>query len=247
MIRKSRGFASERLPLATVWLALCWLVAVSCDAPDTRWEAPEETLAQTIGDKNVTAEQLFAMADAAKGPSYLEAERQLLDMGPHALPTLKGHSNDTDLVTRHMAQCLAGWIEEKPKEYDDALAYLSGLPERFRRTPLTAPPPTGVANYLEREYGGGVADLLALRLVKATDWPQWQVLGVVFYLEVQKAPTTIGPLIRFAVETSNDKWRDAASDAIRAAEDPKLPQKLEAERQRAKESGKAFPVALDGL
>jgi hypothetical protein len=105
----------------------------------------------------------------------------------------------------------------------------------------------GIAAYLSKHFKGRVADILAVRLVKGTDWPEWSVLGVLFYLWKQKQASATAALIRFAIETPKEKWRRAAVKAIQAAADPDLQAKLAWERRRLREQEKLLPPALRDL
>ena len=119
---------------------------------------------------------------------------------------------------------------------------------RLSRTPITVPWPDGVGAYLTQHFEGRVADFLAVRLVKGTDWEEWRVAGVLYYyLKEQARPSTTEPVLRFAVETKNDEWRGWAIETIQASRDPDLKNKLDVERRRTQALAIPFPAALAAL
>lgn len=190
---------------------------------------------------------VFAAAVRDSGSDYLDAERQLLDGGPAALAVLRGHLDHSDPIGRMITRQLLDRMEGRASDIEPALAYLDGLPARIERTPLPAPPPSGVATYLGEHFQARVADFLALRLVKETQAPHWRVMAVLLYLRQQALPSTTTALVRFAADTRNEEWRETAVSAIRAIGDPALQPKLLAEGERLQRRGRELPHALSGL
>lgn len=190
---------------------------------------------------------VFATAVREHGPDYLDAERQLLDGGPAAQAVLRGYLDHSDPIGRMIARQLLDRMEGRAPDVAPALAYLDGLPARIERTPLPAPPPSGVAIYLSEHFQARVADFLALRLVKETQAPHWRVLGILLYLRQQALPSTSTALVRFAADTRDETRREAAVAAIQAIDDPALQAKLLAERERAQQRGDELPHALSSL
>ena len=192
-------------------------------------------------------DELFQEASYSSGRLYLESETKLRKSGDAALPTLRSNLQNSDPLARLIAKCLRDLLEGRAPDYEPALNYLDSLPQRLARTPITSPPPTGVAAYLTQHFGARVVEFLALRLVKETDWPHWRVMGVIFYLKDQGSPSTTAALLRFATDTRSEEWRSAAIEAIRATKDPDLSAKIAAERQRVEQQKKAFPAPLVDL
>ncbi len=190
---------------------------------------------------------VFEEAVNSSGPGYEEAERKLRDARAGALPTLRRNLHHSDPVARLIARVILDWFEGSAQDYQAALDYLDYVPRRLARTPIGNPSPLGVAAYLTQHFGARVVDLLAVRLVKGTDWPHWRVMAVLFYLRDHARPSITEVLLRFAAGTQNDEWRGAAIDAIRAAQDPDLRAKIEAERVYQAALGRGLHPTIVGL
>jgi hypothetical protein len=201
----------------------------------------------TCLEAQVNMENLFDKAAGSHGPEYLRLEMELRQQGPAAEAVLRDNLRRPDPIDRLLAQVLLNWTGAQGADYQAALDYLDYLPARLARTPITSPSPTGIATYLRLHFESRVADLLALRLVKGSDWPRWRVLGVLFYLEERKLPATTEALIRFAEEARDTEWASKAVQVIRAVKDPELRVKIAAERKRAEAAGRAFPLELGAL
>lgn len=200
---------------------------------------PQE--AKTMIDKT------FAEAVTAMGKDYLDAEKKLRDAGAAAGPALRAQENHPDPVGRLLARCLADWVEGKAPNNDKALQHLDELPARKARTVMQVPSPSGTAAYLTKHFGASVVDCLALRLVKAVDWPHWRVMAVLLYLQQHKPPTATAALVRFVAETSNDEHRDLALQVLKEVDDPDLAAKIAFERARLAKVKKALPQGLADL
>jgi hypothetical protein len=192
-------------------------------------------------------ELLFETALNATGSEYLAAENELRREGPGVEPVLRRHLQHPDPAARLLAQVLLDGRGARAADDQSAWEYLEYLPARLARTPITAPSPTGIADYLQLHYGPRVANLLALHLLKFPNWPRWRVLGVLFYLREQKQASVTAALLRYAAETSNAEGAMEAVRAIQAAADPDLPVKLAAERDRLKTLRKPISPALASL
>lgn len=180
----------------------------------------------------------------ATSGDYLAMEKQLRDAGPAALTALAGMDVGVDPVAPLFRSVLQEWIENNPSDYPSALGYLDSLPQRLSRTPVTQPSPSGVAAFLTKHHEDRVTGLLAWRLLKSTDWPDWRTAGVLLYLEQQRDPRTTAALLRFLGRTENDQWRDFATDAVRAFGDVDLKAKLVAEREYHEKQGAVPPAAI---
>jgi len=189
----------------------------------------------------------FDEALASTGQAYLDAERRLRDDGAAAEPVLRRNLTHPDPIGRLLARTLLAWLGASGAEYQAALDYLDSLPARIAHTPITTPSPLGAASYLTLHFEGRVADALALRLVKAADWPHWKAMAVLFYLKDHASPALTEPLLRFAADTADERWRAAAIDAARAGRDPALAAKIEAERLRLQAQKRLLPEALAAL
>lgn len=191
---------------------------------------------------------LFDTAVQSHGQAYLDADRKLRAGGIAAEMVLRANLHHADPVARMLARTTLDWFEGSAKDYQDTLDYLDYLPARLSRTPITVPWPDGVGAYLTQHFEGRVADFLAVRLVKGTDWEEWRVAGVLYYyLKEQARPSTTEPVLRFAVETKNDEWRGWAIETIQASKDPDLKNKLDVERRRTQALAIPFPAALAAL
>jgi HEAT repeat protein len=195
----------------------------------------------------MTTDEAFRKTVELDGQPFRDAERELLQGGPAAAATLRQNLNHPDPVAQLLARCLLDQVEGRKPEYQNAIDYLNTLESMLAETPITTPSPTGAVSYLKKHFGDRVAELLAVQLVKGTDWPHWRVMAVLFYLRDQKQPSTTAPLLRFAVATPNEEWRATAIEAIEAIQDPNLRAKVAAERARLRGLGRDLPNAIDQL
>jgi hypothetical protein len=235
-------------------LVIAYICAVECGrhqsvrpTPTPQEHRPAADCQPAPKETNKNMDALFEKAVVSYGKDYLEAELALRNGGSAATLFLQKNLTHPDPVARLMARCLLDWMEGNRPEYIAALNYLDTLPKILARTPITSPDPTASARYLTKHYGDRVADVLALRLVKETDWPHWRVMAVLFYLQEHHLPSTTAALIRFAAQTGNERWRDTAVQAIKAIEDPDLPAKITAERQRLEKLQRVLPPPLAAL
>ncbi|WP_437781629.1 hypothetical protein [Sorangium sp. So ce1097] len=72
-------------------------------------------------------------------------------------------------------------------------------------------------------------------------------MAVLFYLREHARPSITEVLLRFAAGTQDDERRGAAIDAIRAARDPDLRAKIEAERAHQAALGRGLHPTIVGL
>jgi len=198
-------------------------------------------------DQAVSTDDLFRQASVSTGPVYLGAEKKILWEGVAAATALRSHLHDADEVDRLMAKTLLDWIEGRASDNEPALQYLESLPARISRTAMGTPSPLGAAEYLELKHGKRVADILALRLVKETGWPNWKTGAVLLYLEKAKSPFANAAVIRFAAETKNQDYRDVAITILKDTQDAELPNKLRKESERCRASNRPLPEFLEKL
>ncbi len=191
------------------------------------------------------------LALAASGQRYLNLELDLRheERGEPARSQAfrDAATSHTDPIGRLLAQVVLDWGGSRTEDYKAALAFLDYIPLRFKRTALGFPRPSGVEWYLTEHFANRVVELLALRLVQDAGWPNWKVVGIISYLETHKKPSTTAALIRFAIETKQDEWRQFALEAIRAFNDPDLQEKVMFEIARARKHGLTVPRTVSEL
>jgi len=192
-----------------------------------------------------TMDKLVDIALYKTGREYFDAERAVRLASPSLL--ISDSSRNTDPLSALVLDVLRQWRQSEAEEFDRALEYLDTLPAQIAKTPIVTPSPSGIAGYLSLHYRWRVADLLAVHLIKQTDWPQWRVSGVLLYLREQARPSTTAALIRFTCENHDEKWTAVAIEAIRASQDPDLSAKLYSEQHRAKSEKIPFPETLKVL
>jgi hypothetical protein len=192
-------------------------------------------------------DDVIVKAGASSGQEYLALEERIRAGGQESLVALRRHLADPDPVNQLMASSLLAWMEGRAPECQASLEFLDAFARKLAKTPVGNPPPVAVAAELADRFGPRAAECLAVRLVKETDWPQWRVMGIIFYLRDQRVPATTSALIRFAATTTNPTWQKAAVEAIEEIRDPELSRKLELERQRLALARKDLPEALGRL
>ncbi len=210
--------------------------------------APHLTASLSVPRESLTMmDARFESAVASTGQAYLEADRRLREGGEQAVLTLRENLARPDPVARLLARTTLDWLEGSGPDYQAVLDYLEYIGKLMATTPVGTPPPLGVAGHLSDTFGARAVDLLALRLVKCTDWPNWKVVSAIFYLKEQARTSATEALLRFAAETGRDDWRDFAVEAIEATRDPNLATKIAFERQYQASRGKQLPPALEAL
>jgi len=229
---KPYAFCSERGRVVPQELILLLAVFALCAAQVSEASSPMETLVNK--------------ALNSRGREYFETERAYrLSGGLPPDPELP--SPNADPLSTLILHVLRQWKQPEAEEYDRALGYLDTLPAQLAPTPITGPSPSGVAAYLSLHFGSRVADLMAVHLIKQTDWPSWRVSGVLLYLREEARPSITPALIRFASETREQRWGAVALEAIRAANDPDLSVKVYAEELRAAKENRPMPSTLQEL
>jgi hypothetical protein len=230
-VRSSRKLAGAGARV--LFFAVSCLSSSRCNEPASRADTgvPLES-----ADRRESVEDLLTLGQTVTGAEYLQVEqdaRQRAAGNDVQKAALRRATADTDPVKALMAHVVLAWVSGSEPDYGGALEYLVGIPRRMARTPAGVPDGLGVESYLTLHYVGRVAPLLALRLVKESDWPHWQVTGVLFYLEAHPDPTTTGAVIRFAIETTDPEWRGYAIETLQKYTDPDFGKKLKYEIARA--------------
>jgi hypothetical protein len=194
----------------------------------------------------MNADQLFDMALKSEGRVYLEAEAQLLQ-SPVAAVELRIRQRSENYFERALAKVILDALEGGALQNEAVLAYFAEIAAQKKLTPALLPRPAIVARDLSFRFGSRVAEFLAIRLVKDIDWRPWQVTGVILYLTEQKQPATTAALVRFAIDERREAWQQLAINAIKAINDPELPEKIASERRVAEAMKKPFPAILTEL
>lgn len=123
-------------------------------------------------------------------------------------------------------------MAEEPRidNESDCLAWFERIEQEVAETPMMVPPPEGVANYLARHCGPGVAAVLASRLVELGDQePDWRTKAEILYLARVDDPVAADALLRFASATAHDDQRELAARSLVALGNPEVLARLEAE------------------
>ncbi len=222
------------------------VIEVARSIPDPQWEEkvaaerkrfeqqgrewPEEIFLNEAQIK----ERVFQKAAEASWEEYRVYENRILNTDSTNL--LQQHLSDPDPMKRLLAKALydvktgkisiSGTIAELTDDYGNV---------------KNGPKPEIIADNLLRWQGVGVAEYVAVFLVKKTNAPAWRASGLIEFLARVKNPSTTVALIRKAAETRDEMVRQRAITAIQAIQDPELSAKIEAERKRAQEHGVAFP------
>jgi len=194
----------------------------------------------------------FDRALDATGADYLRREldvRQAAPVDAAESARVREAIAHGDPTARLLARVVLDWGGAKRADFDAALAYLDQVPGKLRRTAMGKPSPSGTESYLSLHFGDGVAELLALRLIKEDAWPAWKARAVVLYLTPprHRLPSTTSALIRFAIETADQESRELAIAGIRAIADPALASQVSAEIARARRLQRPVPAQVRAL
>lgn len=197
------------------------------------------------GSEQSDVEDLFARALVTEDEAYLGAEGRLLERADaDALRENLGHA---DPVGRLLASVLLEWSEAGGEQLERAVAYLDLAERRFASTVAGTPPIRGVVENLSATFGGRAAELLALRLVKASAPAHWRAMATLGYLERHPTPAVTDAVVRFAARTTVPTQQTAAVNLLSRLGDPALAAKVGAERERLARAGRALPTALAAL
>jgi hypothetical protein len=240
--------AGRRRPAAVVAVAAFALCAGSIQRE--AWPSkskPQETQKSGTNRMSIT----FERAAEASGGEFLQLELDLrassqLDR-TESERLRKAALSHVDPVGRLLARVILDWAGPREKDFKSALDYLEQAPIKLAPTAAGLPSAMGIEGYLTLHFADRVAELLAVRLVKEDGWPQWKVVGIIFYLKAHKVLSTTSALIRFAIETQEAEWRRFALQTIREINDPKLGPKLAFEIARAKKLKRPLPVDVKTL
>jgi len=224
---------------------LACAVALSCSHCASR--AGKKTDLHKAADSHMKTN--FEQALQSFGAEYvrLELDMSRAPLDPGDAAWLKEQQGSRDPAASLLATVVLNRAGPRRDDYKQALDYLEQLPAKFVGTVMRKPSGVGVEGYLTLHFEGRLAELLALRLIKEPEWPHWEVVAAILYLQTHKVPATTGALIRFAIEAPSDQQRKLAIDAIHAIGDPELPAKLMYELARAKSLSRRVPEEVRGL
>lgn len=177
---------------------------------------------------------------AKTGAEYVAAERDLAGAfrSGASAPVMR------DPVAQLVVTAARNWNGELGADYAGALEYLDNIERWVKGTAVGTPPPEAVATYLERHYANRVAGLMALRLLKQPEWPRWKITGVLLYLRKEGSGEGLPALLRFVHATPSAEYRKMALEAIMAARDASLDDKIAAEKAALEAKGEAAPAVL---
>lgn len=192
---------------------------------------------------------VFHEALSATGPAYLAAEQELRAMGPALSPVLAAQRTHADPMARLLAEVLQQAAAGSAAKQSKAITFIHEFGDGMEGMVIDTPPPSGLDRSLESDFAAGVVELLALRLIKETGWPDWRVSGVLLYLvrHTNGHPLITVPLIRFAVSTSDEELRTWAVEGLSKQPDEMLLVPLKQERARAEAANYPWPPALLSL
>jgi hypothetical protein len=167
------------------------------------------------GDQSGVDAALAAAVESA-GEAYLDAERQLVALGEPALASLEQHAESDPPFSALVAK-----VARERIKGDQTLgaigAYLDEVEQATAKTPMMVPPPTGVRNYLAKQFGDRAAPVLAVYLAKLGQvWPRWKTLAALFYLGDVRSPDALPGLVRFLASTQDERFRELAVASIRS-------------------------------
>ena len=196
-------------------------------------------------------EDLFERAAASTGAEYVEAERQLRQRASSGLveaeEAIRRGGQSSDPLTRLLAEVLLSARGDAARDYENLEKLFENLPAHTARTPLGTPSPSAFASILARGYGNRATKFLALRLVKEPDWPNWQAIGALLYLQGQRDPATTAAILRFMTISAHLDRRIWARDALAKIADPTLAPKVDEARGWAKAHKLPLPPELADL
>lgn len=192
-------------------------------------------------------EAVFTTALERRGRAYLEAEEELRAGGAPAIATLQRHLADKDGLSQLIARVILAWATGKAPSYPKAVEKLDAMAAESRQTPAGAPSPTGVAHALTKSFGDSVVEVLAVRLLKAVDWPRWKTLGVLLYLQAHPAEPVAPALVSFVVHEPEKEALGLALKILAKLPDPVRRDLLHQEKARLQDMRRTMPEAVERL
>lgn len=211
----------------------------------------QDSRSQNKTEKIMKTQQgkLFEIARTGKGEQYESAEAQLIAKAndPVTKKVLDYGLHHPDPIAQLLAKYILNWNKEKQDLIDSAQTYLNELPDKIKDTPVSQPPPSGVAHTLQENYHGKLTDYFAIRLIKQDDWAYWRITSIIIYLEEQKEPSSTAGLIRFVAKTDDPELREMVYEAIKNLQDPAIKDKIQEEVDFQENSSIEMRGRLDTL
>lgn len=189
----------------------------------------------------------YQIALDSVGLAYLDAEQQLIAQGQAVVPFLQEQLPNAAPLPKFITQAILQRISGNP-HVEACLQYLEQVGPRFEPTIMRVPPAEGVANYLLKHFSDNVASLLAVYLIKLGHiWPSWETLGVILYLGKLNSASSADALIRFMFTTTDERYREVASQSLVAVGDASALSKIEAEIKPMDAARNALQQAADQI
>jgi hypothetical protein len=192
-------------------------------------------------------DELVAEALDTGGRGYLDAEARLRAGGAEAAAALQRHLAEGTRLRRLVARVLLSWVGGKAPQFSAALDGIRALGVEARGTPEGRPEPTAVAYHLDSRFGDSVVDVLAVRLVKESEWPSWKTRGVLLYLAAHHPETVAAALARYVVQSRGDEELRQARAILARVVPAERQACLHEEEQRLAQHRETLPPAVKAL
>lgn len=149
---------------------------------------------------------LFQQAVDSYDKAYLDAENAIYAQGDTARQALLAKQGDTNLTAfaGFVAATLADAMDGANKTYTELDAAITALAAQVKDTPLGTPPADIVSGTMS-VHSKELSDLLALHLVKETEWPSWRALGAIIYLGYYATSPVLPALEQFCADLKAGK------------------------------------------
>lgn len=161
---------------------------------------------------------LFQQAVTGYDEAFLSAESAITAEGEAAGKFLADKIAEKDLppFTVFTATALAEGISGKAKLFQDAMKDVANYADFAAKTPLGTPPSDTAAGTIVA-YSTELSDLVALHMVKETQWPYWKTLAAIIYLGYYADASVLPALNQFIQDMEAGKH--APEVANKAASD----------------------------
>lgn len=191
---------------------------------------------------------LFQQAVKSYGSDYLSAEKALRDGGETTTTALRQKQADQSLsaLQRFIAATVADWIDGKGDDVEMLLGELDKAGEAAKESILREPRPDAAAGLLNNY--SRLDHFFALRLLKQSDWPHWQVMAILIYLFYFADVDAIAAVKQFTSDVTEGFRKDKTPEEIRLSAGELL-EKMEqtardvAEIEKSEAFGKTYSEA----
>lgn len=181
-------------------------------------------------------EFIFQAALHGSGNTFLTAEAELIQQGQPASGFLAGLGKRTNPWEQRLVELL----QLRVAGHADFQACLEFFAQTEAQTAPTAqgePVPEWVAAKLAQDFGGRVAPLLGIYLLKLEQlWPYWKTAGSLLYLERLPPREVSVFLLQFVLNGRSHQFRSMARKALLAKPDPGLLAEVSRRLQGAEEA-----------